>query len=90
MARCHTALSYDSANFVVTLNPDAKFLATTMYTATVLGTTADWAGLTLGEDNVWSFETSIEPPMLVYFGDLHNHTSYFRRQRHPSPGAGSR
>ena len=69
-------MSYNSTNFVVTLNPDAKFLATTLYTVTVLGTTADWAGLTLGEDKIWSFETSIEPPMLVYFGDIHNHTSY--------------
>ena len=70
-----SALIYDSTNFVVTLNPEAKFLPTTVYTATVRGTTTDWAGLPLGEDYVWSFETSIEPPMLVYFGDIHNHTS---------------
>ena len=70
-----STLMYDSTNFVVTLNPEAKFLPTTIYTATVLGTTTDWAGLPLGADYIWSFETSIEPPMVVYFGDIHNHTS---------------
>ncbi len=70
------ALTYDPSSFVVTLNPDAKLLPTTIYTATVTGSTADWAGLTIGSDYVWSFETSVEPPMNVYFGDIHNHTSY--------------
>ncbi len=67
---------------VVTLDPNTRLLPTTFYTVTVKGTTADWAGLTLGADDVWSFETSVEPPMHVYFGDLHNHTSY-------SDGAGT-
>lgn len=74
-----TTLSSASAGpaaFVVTLAPDASLLPTTVYTVTVKGTTADWAGLTLGADSQWSFETSVEPPMSVYFGDLHNHTSY--------------
>ncbi len=71
-------LTYNLVNpttFVVTLDPDDSFLPTQAYTVTVKGTTADWAGLTLGEDIVWSFDTSVEPPMTVYFGDLHNHTS---------------
>ncbi len=69
------ALGYDPVAHVVTLDPNTRLLPTTLYTVTVKGTTADWAGLTLGADDVWSFETSIEPPMHVYFGDLHNHTS---------------
>jgi uncharacterized repeat protein (TIGR01451 family) len=62
-------------NFVVTLDPDTSLLPTEIYTVTVMGTTADWAGNALGSDVVWSFDTSVEPPMLVYLGDLHNHTS---------------
>jgi uncharacterized protein YdeI (BOF family) len=71
-----SALSYNSTAFVVTLDPNTRLLPTTLYTVTVKGTVTDWAGLPLGADDVWSFETSIEPPMHVYFGDLHNHTSY--------------
>ncbi len=77
-----STLGYDSVNFVVTLNPDARLLPTADYTVTVDGDTADWAGLTLGADVVWSFQTSVEPPMMVFFGDIHNHTSY-------SDGSGS-
>lgn len=68
-------LQYNAATFVVTLAPSARLLPTTHYTVTVKGNTADWAGLTLGSDVTWAFETSVEPPMNVYFGDLHNHTS---------------
>ena len=70
------ALSYNPTSFVVTLNPDTGLLPTTLYTVTVLGAVADWAGLPLGADVVWNFETSVEPPMYVYFGDIHNHTGY--------------
>jgi hypothetical protein len=69
-------LTYDPATFVVTLDPETSLLPTTLFTVTVTGDTADWAGNTLGADDVWSFETSVEPPMWVFFGDLHNHTSY--------------
>jgi uncharacterized repeat protein (TIGR01451 family) len=72
-----STLSYDSGTFVVTLDPDTSFLPTTLYTVTVLGTVTDWAGLPLvGGDSVWTFTTSVEPPMNVYFGDIHNHTGY--------------
>jgi uncharacterized repeat protein (TIGR01451 family) len=70
------ALSYNATTFVVTLDPSGRLLPTSEYTVIVKGTTADWAGLTLGTDDVWSFETSVEPPMQVFLGDIHNHTSY--------------
>lgn len=69
------AFSYNSTSFVVTLDPNTTLLPSTFYTVTVKGTVADWAGLTLGADVVWSFETSVAPPMQVFLGDLHNHTS---------------
>lgn len=69
------AFSYNSTSFVVTLDPNTALLPSTFYTVTVKGTVADWAGLTLGADVVWSFETSVAPPMQVFLGDLHNHTS---------------
>ncbi|MBN2147031.1 MAG: DUF11 domain-containing protein [Anaerolineales bacterium] len=69
-------LSYNASTFAVTINPDARLLPTTIYTITVYSTTTDWAGNSMVADEVWTFETSIEPPMSVYFGDIHNHTSY--------------
>ncbi len=70
------AWTYDSVSAVLTLNPLSNLLPTTRYTATVEADVADWAGLTLGADTVWSFETSAELPMQAYHGDIHNHTSY--------------
>jgi uncharacterized repeat protein (TIGR01451 family) len=69
-------LIYDPVSFVVTLDPETSLLPTTLFTVTVTGDTSDWAGNPLGADDVWNFVTQVEPPMLVYFGDLHNHTSY--------------
>ncbi|MBN2392422.1 MAG: DUF11 domain-containing protein [Anaerolineae bacterium] len=69
-------LSYNPAAFVVTLNPSSNLLPTARYTATVSADVADWAGLTLGTANTWSFETAVEPEMTAYHGDIHNHTSY--------------
>ena len=69
-------LSYDPATFAVTLTPQASLLYSTEYTVTVDGTTADAAGNPLGTDDTWTFTTMPEPEMQVYFGDLHNHTSY--------------
>ncbi len=69
-------LSYDAATFTVTLTPQASLLYSTEYTVTVDSTTADVAGNPLGADDTWSFTTMAEPEMQVYFGDLHNHTSY--------------
>jgi hypothetical protein len=40
------------------------------------GNTIDQTGIPLGADVVWDFTTQLEPPMQVFFGDLHNHTSY--------------
>jgi len=70
------AMSYNAAAFVVTLDPTAKLLPTTRYTVTVAAEVADWAGLTLGAAETWSFQTAAEPPMSAYHGDIHNHTSY--------------
>ncbi|HOU13610.1 MAG TPA: Ig-like domain-containing protein [Anaerolineae bacterium] len=70
------ALSYNPATSVATLNPSSNLLPTARYTATVAASVADWAGNTLGAASVWSFETAVEPPMSVYHGDIHNHTSY--------------
>ncbi|WP_075074266.1 Ig-like domain-containing protein [Longilinea arvoryzae] len=69
-------LSYDPIAHTVTLAPETNLLPTTEYTFRVTGNTADLAGNTLGDDDSWTFMTSVEPPMQVYFGDLHNHTSY--------------
>ena len=69
-------LSYDPAAFAVTLTPQAPLLYSTEYTVTVDGSTADTAGNPLGADDTWTFTTMPEPEMQVYFGDLHNHTSY--------------
>lgn len=70
-------LNYDPATFIVTLTPDENLLYSTQYTMTVAAGTADYAGNPLGTvDDTWTFTTSAEPPMQVYFGDLHNHTSY--------------
>ncbi len=68
------ALSYNSASFAVTLDPDAQLLPSTLYTMTVKSAVADWAGNTLGSDQSWTFQTQAEPPMVTYLGDLHNHT----------------
>ena len=69
-------LSYDSLNFVVTLDPNSRLLPTSQYTVTVSGSTSDWASLTIGSDDQWHFTTSVEPPMSIYWGDIHNHTNY--------------
>ena len=70
------SLAYDAATFAVTLNPDFNLLPTSEYTVTVLSTIEDWAGNPLAADSTWTFTTMAEPPMFVYLGDLHNHTSY--------------
>ncbi len=70
------ALSYNAGSWAVTLDPASSLLPTTRYTVTVKAAVADWAGLTLGADAVWSFQTAVAPPMNVYHGDLHNHTAY--------------
>ncbi len=67
---------YDPVTFTVTLTPQASLLYSTQYTMTVTASTADFAGNPLGADDVWTFTTMAEPGMQVYFGDLHNHTSY--------------
>lgn len=67
---------YDPVTFAVTLTPQASLLYSTQYTMTVTGNTSDFAGNPLGADDVWTFTTMAEPEMQVYFGDLHNHTSY--------------
>lgn len=68
-------LSYNTVTFAVTLTPTTNLLPTTEYTMKVTANTADIAGNPLGADDVWTFTTAVEPPMLAYFGDLHNHTS---------------
>jgi uncharacterized protein YdeI (BOF family) len=70
------AFSYDPITFTVTLTPQASLLYSTEYTMTVAASTADVAGNPLGAADVWTFTTIAEPEMQVYFGDLHNHTSY--------------
>ncbi len=70
------SFDYDPVTFTVTLTPEVSLLYSTTYTMTVTASTSDYAGLTLGADDVWSFTTMEEPPMQTYFGDLHNHTSY--------------
>ena len=77
-----TTLSYEAETSKVTLTPTISLLYSTQYTVTVKGVVADYAGNTLGEDAVWNFTTMEEPPMQIYYGDLHNHTSY-------SDGAGT-
>jgi uncharacterized repeat protein (TIGR01451 family) len=69
-------LGYNSATFAVTLHPDFNLLPTSSYTITVLSAIEDWAGNPLAGDSTWTFTTMAEPPMYVYLGDLHNHTSY--------------
>ncbi len=69
-------ISYNTATFAVTLTPTTNLLPTTVYTMKVTANTADLAGNPLGADDVWTFTTAVEPPMVTYFGDLHNHTSY--------------
>ena len=44
--------------------------------STLTGDTNDWEEYPLGTDVVWNFTNQVEPPMQVFFGDLHNHTSY--------------
>ncbi len=70
------ALSYNASTFVVTLDPNTQLLPSTLYTMTVTSAVADWAGNPLVADDVWTFETQAEQPMLAYLGDLHNHTGY--------------
>jgi uncharacterized protein YdeI (BOF family) len=73
-AQVPAAFSYNSTAFAVTLDPNTQLLPNTFYTMTVKGTVADWAGLPLGADEVWSFETQAAPPLHAFLGDLHNHT----------------
>jgi uncharacterized repeat protein (TIGR01451 family) len=70
------SLIYNPAANAMRVKPETSLLPTTLYTMTVKGSTADIAGLTLGSDVKWNFTTSVEPPMSVFFGDIHNHTSY--------------
>lgn len=70
-------VAYDPADRRVTLTPRGLLLPTTRYTVTIASTVTDWAGNPVAEaDRTWSFTTQVEPPMSVFFGDLHNHTSY--------------
>ncbi len=71
------AVTYDGANYEVTLNPQGLLLPTARYTATVGAGVTDWAGLAVpAGQRTWSFTTEAEPEMFAYHGDLHNHTSY--------------
>lgn len=69
-------LSYDVSSFTITLTPETNLLPTQEYAVKVTANTSDIAGNPLGADDTWTFTTAVEPPMQVYFGDLHNHTSY--------------
>lgn len=69
-------LSLDATKTVATLDPSASLLPQRAYTVTLKGSVEDRVGNPLGADVVWSFTTASEPPMHVYFGDIHNHTSY--------------
>jgi very-short-patch-repair endonuclease len=67
----------DPAAYRVTLNPRGLLLPTARYTLTIGTGLTDWAGNPVAEaDRTWAFTTQAEPPMHVYHGDLHNHTSY--------------
>lgn len=68
-------LAYDAGGTTITLDPTSSLLPHAQYQATVKAAVADWAGLTLGSDATWSFETAGEPSMQVYHGDIHNHTA---------------
>ncbi|MGQ9522890.1 MAG: Ig-like domain-containing protein [Anaerolineae bacterium] len=68
---------YDPAIHRITLTPRSLLLPTARYTVTISPDVTDWAGNPVAEsDRTWSFTTQVEPPMHVFFGDLHNHTSY--------------
>ncbi len=69
-------ITFNSAKTVATLDPSASLLPLQPYTVTVKADVTDRVGNPLGTDAVWSFTTAPEPPMHVYFGDIHNHTSY--------------
>ena len=70
-------LTYNPAAYRVTLNPRGLLLPTARYTLTIGAGLTDWAGNPIAEaDRTWAFTTQAEPPMFVYHGDLHNHTSY--------------
>jgi uncharacterized protein YdeI (BOF family) len=66
---------YDPVTYTATLTPNVSLLYSTLYTMKVTADTADYAGNQLGADDIWSFTTMAEPPMQVFLGDLHNHTS---------------
>jgi hypothetical protein len=84
------ALTYNLATYAVTLDPDTRLLPTTLYSVTVTGDTTDWAGNPLGLDDTWTFVTQVEPPMNIYLGDIHNHTSYSDGSGRRSPSGGIR
>ena len=69
--------TYDSTAHRITLTPRGLLFPTACYTVTITPAVTDWAGNPVAEtDRTWSFATQVEPPMRVFFGDLHNHTSY--------------
>ena len=70
------SLTFNATQTVVTLDPTASLLPLQRYTVTLKAAVTDRVGNPLGTDEVWSFTTAPEPPMHVYFGDIHNHTSY--------------
>lgn len=67
---------FNDAKTVVTLDPTSSLLPSRRYTVTLGAGVTDRVGNPLGTPLTWSFTTAAEPPMHVYFGDIHNHTSY--------------
>ncbi|GEM_PF-2776156 len=72
----NASVTFDTGSKMVTFNPTLDLLPSASYSMTVSGTTENIAGIPMGSDETWSFTTGLEPTMHVYFGDLHNHTSY--------------
>jgi uncharacterized repeat protein (TIGR01451 family) len=85
------AVSYIEAEQTAIFKPDVPLWPSTTYTATVSGNIRDTSGQALQVSRVWTFTTasliaSLYPQiqasalaaqgMNIYFGDLHNHTSY--------------